>query len=125
MSDFKIDLCSDLHIDQWDTNLFNKYPNGNKKDFPLEFSNETGAKYLVIAGDISDNLNNSINYLTDITNHYDKVLLVDGNHEHVNKYPKLYTSKYINERINELDNDKIVYLPEQDFHIGLRQNQSL
>ena len=118
MSDFKIDLCSDLHIDQWDTNIFNKYPNGHKKDCPFKFSNNTGAKYLIIAGDISDNLNNSINYLNDVTEHYDKVLLVDGNHEHVNKYPKLYTTKYINERIQELNNDKIVYLPEQDFVDG-------
>ena len=80
MSDFNIDLCSDLHIDQWDTNIVNKYPNGHIKDFPFEFSNNTGAKYLIIAGDISDNLNNSINYLNDVTEHYDKVLLVDGNH---------------------------------------------
>ena len=43
-----------------------------------------------------------------------------GNHEHVNKYPKLYTSKYINERIQELNNDKIVYLPEQDWRSGLQ-----
>ena len=118
MSDFNIDLCSDLHIDQWDTNIFNKYPNGHKKDFPFKFSNNTGAKYLIIAGDISDNLNNSINYLNDVTERYDKVLLVDGNHEHVNKYPKLYTTKYINERIQELNNDKIVYLPEQDYVDG-------
>ena len=33
-----------------------------------------GAEYLIIAGDISDNLNNSINYVSEVTGHYDKVL---------------------------------------------------
>ena len=52
-------------------NLFNKYLTGQKRIFLLNFL-MNGAKYLIIAGDISDNLNNSI-LLSKVTGHYDKV----------------------------------------------------
>jgi predicted phosphodiesterase len=110
-----IDFCSDLHIDQWDTSIFIKYPHGPQKNFPFQISNQNGFKYLIVAGDISDDLDLSLSYLEDSADQYDKILFVDGNHEHVNKYPKLYTTPYINQKII---NEKIVYLPENDFIDG-------
>ena len=110
-----IDICSDLHIDQWDTNVFNKYPCGLIKNKPFNFTDQNKSKYLIIAGDISDNLNNSLNYINDLTQYYEKVLVVDGNHEHVYNYPNLYDSSYLNKRIKELNNDNLVYLPSNNF----------
>jgi metallophosphoesterase superfamily enzyme len=45
------------------------------------------SKILIVAGDICDDLNDSINYLDHISQYYDKVLYVDGNHEHISQYP--------------------------------------
>ena len=73
---------------------------------------------LIVAGDVSDNLQNTIKYLDDISQYYQKILFVDGNHEHVNAYPNLYSQKEINEEIKKLDNNKIVYLPCNPYQIG-------
>ena len=52
-----IDLVSDLHIDQWDSSIPNKYPCGKIKDFPIDWSKiKEKNNMLVVAGDISDNL---------------------------------------------------------------------
>ena len=110
----QIDLVSDLHIDQWSPLYKNKYPCGEIKDFPFEIK-DTDSKYLIIAGDISDDINISIDYLNKISDKYEKILFVDGNHEHVNSYPNLYPIEKINELIN---NEKIVYLPKNPFIIN-------
>ena len=65
----KIDIVSDLHIDHWDKNYNTRYPFGNIKDYPLQFTN-TDSDYLIIAGDISDNLDNSIDYMNKISKYY-------------------------------------------------------
>jgi len=107
------DIVSDLHIDQWSHKYTTKYPCGKISEFPLKFD-KINSDYLIIAGDISDDLNESINYLNEISQYYKKILFVDGNHEHVHKYPKLYDTKYINKLIN---NDKIVYLSTTPYKI--------
>ena len=56
------DICSDLHIDQWNTNLEMKYPCGTRTDSEYKW-NKTENKILIIAGDISDNLDLSIDYM--------------------------------------------------------------
>ena len=113
-TDIKIDICSDLHIDQWSNKYINKYPCGIIKECPFEFKT-TDSKYLIVAGDISDNLLCSIDYLNEISKYYEKILFVDGNHEHVHKYPDLYEKKYINNLIN---NDKIVYLSNKPYQLN-------
>lgn len=109
-----VDVVSDLHIDQWSPNYANKYPHGKISNHPFIIeSNES--KYLIVAGDISDDINISIDYLNDVSQHYEKVLFVDGNHEHVHRYPKLYSRKEINQLVT---NDKVVYLPMTPFKIN-------
>ena len=109
-----VDVVSDLHVDQWSSDYANKYPYGKISNHPFVFeSNHT--KYLIVAGDISDDINISIDYLNDVSQHYKKVLFVEGNHEHVHKYPKLYSRKEINQLIT---NDKLVYLPMNPFKIN-------
>lgn len=110
------DICSDLHIDQWDPKIPNKYPCGLIRDFPLPIKKSV-AKYLIIAGDVSDNIVHSLDYINKLSNNYEKVLFVDGNHESVHKYPVLHNTEYIYEKVKQLNNDKIVYLPKKHFRI--------
>ena len=88
MENIKMNVCSDLHIDQWSNKYTNKYPCGEIKEYPFRFK-KTNSEYLIVAGDISDRLNTSLNYLDQISDHYEKILFVEGNHEHVYIYPKL------------------------------------
>ena len=106
-----IDIITDIHIEQWDTEIENKYPCGEIINAPLEFT-ENIDKLLIIAGDISDNLDLSLEYLSKISKYYKKILFVDGNHEHVSKYPFLYTAKEIQTKLEKYNiNNKIIFLP--------------
>ena len=111
------DICSDLHIDQWNKKLNQKYPCGNREFYNLEFTKKNN-KILIIAGDISDNIDLSIDYIDTISENYDKVLFIDGNHEHVENYPKLYTIEYINQKVKKKENNKLTYLPCNDYIIN-------
>lgn len=111
------DICSDLHIDQWDLKLKPEFPCGLVKNFPLNLK-KSDANILIIAGDISDKLELSINYMNKLSKNYDKILFTDGNHEHVERYPNLYSQDEINKRINENNNSKIVYLPKNPYIIN-------
>ena len=86
-----IDLISDLHIDQWSNDINIKYPYGEKKHIPAVLNQKSDI--LVIAGDISDDLELLLNYINELSKKYKKILFVDGNHEHVNRYPNLYNIK--------------------------------
>lgn len=114
------DICSDLHIDQWDPKIPNKYPCGLIRDIPLNLIKSTTdvSNYLIVAGDVSDNIDITIEYLNELSNYYEKILFVDGNHESVHKYPVLHSTEYIYERIKQFKNDKIVYLPKNHFKIN-------
>ncbi|VVU94833.1 Calcineurin-like phosphoesterase [seawater metagenome] len=109
----KLDLVSDLHVDQWSHIYKTKYPCGQVKEYPFKFA-LSDSKYLVIAGDICDNLEDSIKYVNDISQYYEKILFVDGNHEHVYAYPKLFDKKKISKMIN---NNKVIYLPDNSYKI--------
>lgn len=107
-----IDLVSDLHIDHW-SSVINNYPLGPVKNFPLKW--KEGGDILVVAGDVSDNLRISLDYLDSLTIYYKHVLFVDGNHEHVYKYPKLIDHRIMDYQTKILENNKLVYLPRNDF----------
>lgn len=114
-----IDLVSDLHIDHWDSTKKTKYTIGKNRNFPSNFEYSTDkSNILVIAGDICDNIEESINFLDYISQYYDIVLFVDGNHEHSYNYPDLYSTEYINKLIKARNNSKIIYLPENNYKIG-------
>ena len=93
MDNFSINVISDLHIDQWDPKYSIKYKCGLVKEFPLNWDKIVDKniknKILIVAGDVSDDLELSCNYLNHISQYYNKILFVDGNHEHVNKYPNI------------------------------------
>lgn len=119
ISDY-IDFVSDIHIDQWDKTIGVKYACGEIKDCPMNWKNiPNKSNILVIAGDISDDLDNTLKYLSYVSQYYNKILFVDGNHEHVNKFPELYELNFINKKVSEynklLGSDKIIYLPNNDY----------
>ena len=108
----RFEIMSDLHIDYWDLKLPLKHQSGERKNFPLDVENRKDI--LVIAGDISDDLDISVKFLEKISKCYKYILYVDGNHEHVNRYPSLYTTTEINKKIT---NPQIKYLRKNHFII--------
>ena len=67
MDNLSIDIVSDLHIDQWDDTIDSKYPYGIRSYQPYNF-NDSKSDILVIAGDISDNLDMSLKFIDEIEN---------------------------------------------------------
>ena len=65
-----------------------------------------------------DDIDLSIKYINNISKKYEKILFVDGNHEHVNRYIELYNIKDIHDKIKSLNNDKIKYLPDNEYIIN-------
>lgn len=108
------ELISDIHIDHWDNNYKAKYPCCKTKNHPLIYEDKKD-KILIVAGDICDDIEISINYLDEISKYYKKILFVDGNHEHTTKYPYLNSVEYIDSLVKKKKNEKLVYLPNNDF----------
>ncbi len=118
----KIDYISDLHVDHWNKKYNIKYPCGAVENNPLNMENfkNSKSKILIVAGDISDDLELSIKKLKEISKYYDKVLFVDGNHEHINSIPFLYDKFEINNMVKKIDisNNKLHYLTISPYIIG-------
>ena len=113
-----IDIISDLHIEHWNTTLENKYPCGEIINAPLEFT-ENKNRLLIVAGDISDNIDLSLEYLSNISKYYKKILFIDGNHEHILKYPSLYKQKEIEKKLEKYNkNNKLVYISSAPYVEG-------
>jgi hypothetical protein len=110
----QFDYVSDLHIDYWDPKWHTLYmPNGPASDFPLQWDKmKIKSDILVVAGDVSDKLEYSIEYLKSLRKYYRKILFVDGNHEHTYQHPRLYTRDYIAEKFKGIEN--VHYLPKED-----------
>jgi hypothetical protein len=115
--DNSLDISSDLHIDQWDKRYKMAYPCGKVKTSPIKFS-QTKNRILIVAGDVSDDLDISLNYLDEISQFYDRILFVDGNHDHVSAYPRLYTDEEIQRKVTALNNEKIIFLPKTHYVNG-------
>ena len=97
----KVDLISDLHIDHWDLKIKCNHPCGERKSYPFFDVTDIkpGSELLIIAGDISDDIDISINFMNQLCRFYKMVMYVEGNHEHIEKYPQLYTRKEIAKKI--------------------------
>ena len=111
-----IDLISDLHNEHWDKSI--PYKPWDEKDTTIHAPfklNVINAEILVVAGDITDNIDDSIIYLNTLSKHYKYVLFVDGNHEHYNYYPKLYSDDDINSKFKANDNKKLIFLTKNPF----------
>ena len=111
-----IHIVSDLHIDNWDTNLVNKYACGKRDDKPIKWEYNENI-ILVIAGDISDNFDLSIDYLNNISKYYKKIIFIDGNHEHVMEYPRLIPRYEMVYKLKKLNNNKLNLLSHKPYII--------
>lgn len=74
------DLVSDLHIDHWG------------QSYELDWLHSQKSDILIVAGDTSDSVDITCEYLHKLTNYYTNVLVIDGNHEHQNSMENLETS---------------------------------
>ena len=52
---------------------------------------------LVISGDVSDNLEMTLKYIS-ISDNYKDIIFEDGNHEHSDRYPLLYSKEEIKKK---------------------------
>lgn len=70
------DLISDLHIDQW-------------QDKEINFKGIGTSLTCVVAGDVSRSLVTTRNFLYQLSDAYNQVVFVDGNHEHKFDYSNI------------------------------------
>lgn len=107
----QFDYVSDLHIDHWDKRFTTKTQYGEAKDYPIDWS-KANSEILIIAGDISDDINVSIKYIKEIKKYYKKILFVDGNHEHYCVKPNLLDSIKFTKAIKKIKD--VYFLPTED-----------
>ena len=107
-----IDFISDLHIEQWDERIKIKYCNGIIKHFPLNIKKNKNSDYLIVAGDVSDNIDESISFLEKMDKEYKKIIFIDGNHEHTDEYPYLLDTNKVH---NKIKDNRIHYLYDNPF----------
>ena len=110
-------IVSDLHIDNWDTSLPNAYPAGSRGDYPV-FWREYLDTILIVAGDTSDNFDLTLKYLQKVAQKYKKVVFIDGNHESVDVYPRLFSMEEMLTKVQACDDKKLVFLNEKPHIIG-------
>lgn len=102
------DLVSDLHVDYW--TLEHKYDwKKNKTE---------GCKGVIIAGDIADTLDITVEELNKACDVYDVVMYVDGNHEATHHYDDLgyvsnIVSKAMKDRRNFYNLSKVDFIDEE------------
>lgn len=111
----QLDIVSDLHIDYWDAKLGTKHAPDRIKHAPLNWKDKPKSDILIIAGDIADDLQMSLDYANKLTQYYQHVLFIEGNHEHMKKYPSLYQHDFIGMMVNFYQNEKLIYLTNNTF----------
>ncbi len=75
----RIDVCSDLHVDH---NPDPYLADGSIMRFDVAGHRNAGASVLVVAGDISDFVDDVYEFAEEASKHYEHIIYVDGNHEH-------------------------------------------
>lgn len=101
----KFDLISDIHIDKWET------------DHQINWSATKKSDICVIAGDISDNITQTVEELKFFSTIYQHVIFIEGNHEHQHYWPDFeFAPTYIKSNIEKYPN--IHYLHDDIFVIN-------
>lgn len=124
----RIDICSDLHVDKHHgvTRLLtmpgegpSHWPVGHvgERDkyfhFDFQWYRNPGSEVLVIAGDVSNNIEDTYSVLEHACKFYDNVVFVDGNHEH-------YSGETIDDNMDtimdfQVSLPNLIYLDGGDF----------
>jgi len=88
----QVDIVSDLHVEHWTR-------------YPYNWKLNKNANVVVIAGDIADDLELTLNELNKACDVYEKVIYIDGNHESTKYFNDLsFVNKYICEHMKKRGN---------------------
>ncbi len=91
------DLISDLHIDLWDA------------DQKLNFKGLGTSLNCIVAGDVSQSLHSTRDFLYQLADNYKQVVFVDGNHEHKPDYADITSNcEWLERELSKKNN--ITYL---------------
>lgn len=94
----QFDLISDTHIDRWETQYQTHWEETKKSDI------------CVVAGDISDNITQSVEELRYLASLYDHVIFIEGNHEHQHYWPDFaFAPNYLREHLQSIPNVHYLY----------------
>lgn len=82
----RIDVCSDLHVDYHNRDEAKNGPRrinerGEAIDFDFGYHRNPGSSILIIAGDVTDHIDQLEDVVMEAAKHYDKIIYTDGNHE--------------------------------------------
>lgn len=103
----KIDLVSDLHVDRSPIMVNWKH------------TKNRGSTVLMVAGDVSNDWRDVVRTLKDAKDHYDRVLYVDGNHDHYQStmIEGMTIQKSVEHLRNVLVDNGIHYLDSAPIHL--------
>jgi hypothetical protein len=59
-------VVADLHVDCWDDSFPNPFPCGTRHHHPLVWDKPDEDAVLVVAGDVSDNMDTTIQYISKV-----------------------------------------------------------
>ena len=110
-----IDIISDLHEDFWNLKIPSLLYLDKSIDFPLNLAPSPNTDILIIAGNISGDLDISLQFLEHCRHVYKYVLFVDGDKEHHAKLPNMYSPTSIVTELSKSNFNNIYYLPVQPF----------
>ncbi len=109
-------VVADLHVDYWDDSFPNPYPCGTRRHHPLVWGKPNGEDaVLVVAGDVSDDMDTTVQYISSLTTFYNEVLFIDGNHESCVSYPDLLSDSDISSKVRATHNANIHFLADGPF----------
>ena len=111
-----VDIISDLHQDYWDLRLNFAHPsNGYRHHAPFNLNPTLGTDILIVAGDVSDDIGITLEYLKYWKSKYKFVLFVDGVKEHTHK---LHLSGDIGKEMTKPIYKGIYHIPTRPFIIN-------
>lgn len=101
----KIDVISDLHYSHWTTN------NTRKINLFIKEYIQPKSDYIIIAGDISNSIADTLSFLKVLKKQYKRVIIVWGNHDYY----------FSNSEMNKFDNyiDRMKYFEDEVRKLGI------
>lgn len=122
----KFDLISDFHVEMnvgYNTTRF--WKEGEPLHYAWHDDRNEGSDVLVIAGDTANSHDFTFDVVTEASKHYERVLFIDGNHDHYSNHRNGWTvlkdMEWFNTQFNKRSRavENVTYLDgEETFKIG-------
>lgn len=103
------DLVSDFHVEM-NRGVFEKIDGVTKVTASYDWKSEKKNDILVMAGDTGNTINNTMNTIKEASEYYDRILFVDGNHEHYQKTRYVTDNMKLLAEFADLSRGKIIFL---------------